>query len=367
MLGTQLPLPGVAPVRLLQSEELVQDGSLVPVSTYYEEGSEVPLAAETPVTSSYEIMPVVPEGTYNMDHNTLWFIANGSADHGGPGPAPRPYRPAQGAGAPQGPCFKCGEDHWIRDYPLLKQEKAVASVIPPLIRYCVDCGVKHFVQDCPERPEAKGKATLNFIEVVPSTISPSSSESEKIVPIHVITRARAKETKSDAEKGKEVDPAPSESSKKTKETWKARRVRRAASRKKRNKKVKAVETKESETKSAEKETKIEPPQKKANDKESAGSVLTEKHFEHLDALLQAYEARLKPLEILEERWQNYPDPAQEARQLEIFKRLTEAAQALEEQLKMNSQPTPTMPKETGESMERIITPPSLEPIDETNI
>ena len=36
--------------------------------------------------------------------------------------------------------------------------------------------------------------------------------------------------------------------------------------------------------------------------------MADKHHETLDAMLQAYEARLKPLETLEERWRQYPDP-----------------------------------------------------------
>ena len=65
------------------------------------------------------------------------------------------------------------------------------------------------------------------------------------------------------------------------------------------------------------------------------------NFEPLDALLQAYEARLKPLETLEERWKHYPDPAVETRQLEIFKWLTEAAQVLEPQLELTNFPKST--------------------------
>jgi hypothetical protein len=52
-------------------------------------------------------------------------------------------------------------------------------------------------------------------------------------------------------------------------------------------------------------------------------------------MLKAYEARLKPLETMEERWKNYPDPAQESRQLEIYKKLVEVAQVIEEQQKTN--------------------------------
>ena len=77
--------------------------------------------------------------------------------------------------------------------------------------------------------------------------------------------------------------------------------------------------------------------------------MAEKHFEPLDALLQAYEARLKPLETLEERWRRYPDPAVEARQLEMYQRFIEAAQALDQQIKRTSSLHPEPQKETLET------------------
>ena len=49
----------------------------------------------------------------------------------------------------------------------------------------------------------------------------------------------------------------------------------------------------------------------------------------LDALLKAYEARLKTLETMEDRWRNYPDIAIESRQMEIYKRLVKTLQAIE--------------------------------------
>ena len=70
--------------------------------------------------------------------------------------------------------------------------------------------------------------------------------------------------------------------------------------------------------------------------------MAEKHHETLDALLQAYEARLKPLETLEERWRLYPDPQIETRRLDLYKRLIETTQALMEQNK----PTQPTEKET---------------------
>ena len=120
---------------------------------------------------------------------------------------------------------------------------------------------------------------------------------------------------------------------KPRETWKARRARRATSKAKRNEKEQTGEEKLPQTTEAQPS---EPPKKQnTREEQPAGLVLVDKNFEPLDALLQAYEARLKPLETLEERWKNYPDPAQEARQLEIFKRLTEATQALERRDKIS--------------------------------
>ena len=73
--------------------------------------------------------------------------------------------------------------------------------------------------------------------------------------------------------------------------------------------------------------------------------MAEKHHETLDAMLQAYKARLKPLETLEERWRHYSDPQIEARRLDLYKRLVETTQALMEQNK-RMQP---LEKETPES------------------
>ena len=63
-----------------------------------------------------------------------------------------------------------------------------------------------------------------------------------------------------------------------------------------------------------------------------GSVLAEKRFETLDGMLQAYEARLKPLETLEERYRSYQDPIIESRQLEIYQKLIKAMQTLDQMI-----------------------------------
>ena len=92
------------------------------------------------------------------------------------------------------------------------------------------------MHDCPMHPDKKGKATLNFIETIPSKGTPSSSEFDIVVPLQAITRAQARAT---VDKGKrrldeeiETKAALSERTKKSKETWKERRARMAASKKK---------------------------------------------------------------------------------------------------------------------------------------
>ena len=330
-------------MRLLRADEYPPDGTMVPVEYYVEENAD-PTLSLAPVTTNYvdeSSNTGIPEGQFQMDRNTLWFIANGGARQGGPGQPPRPYRPAQQAGPP-GPCYHCGEDHWIRDCPYLKDKKASGPALPHLIRHCAECGIKHLVSDCPAKPGAKPPVTLNLVEVIPSESS-SASEAEKIIPLKVITRAQAKAKKPEQEKDGEDEKQPqSESSKSSRNSWKARRQRREAS-----KKRKAEQGEKENTKRDKTHNNASPAKQTENQmKGEAGSVLADKLFEPLDAMLKAYEARLKPLETMEERWKNYPDAAQESRQLEIYKKLVEAVQAIEEQQKLN-QPLKTEPQKTN--------------------
>ena len=57
---------------------------------------------------------IIPKGRYQMDHNALWFIANGMQRQQGP-IGPRPYRVGPNQAVPPGPCYDCGVEHWIRD------------------------------------------------------------------------------------------------------------------------------------------------------------------------------------------------------------------------------------------------------------
>ena len=67
-----------------------------------------------------------------------------------------------------------------------------------------------------------------------------------------------------------------------------------------------------------------------------GSILAKKKFETLDEMLQAYEAMLKPLETLEERYRSYLDPIMEARQLEIYQKLIGVMQTLDQMIHKTS-------------------------------
>lgn len=246
VLGNQPPLPGAAVVRYVQPKDMGLEGALVLISYYGGESSEDPTNYVSSLQGTYEASTVVPKGQYNLDLNTLWFVANGGTRPGGQ-PGPRPYRPRPPtSAAPPGPCFNCGGDHWVRDCPHPRKERPTtptlpppAPSLPPLTRFCLDCGIKHFVQDCPKNPDNKGKATvgINLIEILPSTSSPSSSESDVVVPLKAITRAQAR-AKDESKREDEAEPTPSESRKKSKESWKARRAKRAASRKTQNEKTK---------------------------------------------------------------------------------------------------------------------------------
>ena len=98
---------------------------MVPVTSYYEEDTESNLGITQQTAYTTEEPSFVPEGQYQMDHNTLWFIANGGVTRGAKpqGYRPegqRPYKPLLA-----GPCFECKGDHWVRDCPNRKNRMGV--------------------------------------------------------------------------------------------------------------------------------------------------------------------------------------------------------------------------------------------------
>ena len=104
-------------VRYIQPEDIANDGTMVFVNYYGEDNGDNTFNHASPSSGPYETSAVIPEGSYQMDHNTLWLIVNGMARPAGP-PGPRPYksRPHYDT-TPPGPSFDCGEDHWVRDCP----------------------------------------------------------------------------------------------------------------------------------------------------------------------------------------------------------------------------------------------------------
>ena len=67
-------------------------------------------------------------------------------------------------------------------------------------------------------------------------------------------------------------------------------------------------------------------------------------METLERLMKAYEARLKTNETIEQRWRRYSDPVNEERQLELYRCLVEATQALLDKV---SHPKPRENKNTS--------------------
>ena len=121
------------------------------------------------------------EGQFNMDLNTLLFIA---------GQNRMPMAPKRAPNLPLGPCFNCSENHLIKDcpYPRQPRQTNVNPIVLALARYCLECGIKHLVSNCLLNPEKKGKVALNLLETIPSS---SGNESEGAKLVNVVTRAQA--------------------------------------------------------------------------------------------------------------------------------------------------------------------------------
>lgn len=130
--------PFVRRILVYKLEETSFDGAVAPIN-YENLDNQSNYASSFSMPS--EASSMNPEGNFQMDHNTLWFIANGLAKYGG-SPSPRPYKSRPPQGAPPGPCYNCGEPHWVRDCPHPRKDKLAMLGVPPLTRYCIDCGIK---------------------------------------------------------------------------------------------------------------------------------------------------------------------------------------------------------------------------------
>ena len=157
----------------------------------------------------------------------------------------------------------------IKDCPYPRQPRPnPTNNVPTLARYCLECGIKHLVSDCPLNPKKKGKVALSLLETI---LSSSGNKSEGAKPVNVVTKAQAQEQVAQPmiEEGKSERSSPN--------SWKARRQRRVATKKRREEKA------HEEAKDQKKKSLLE-----------GGSVLAKKVFELLKAILDVYEARLRP-------------------------------------------------------------------------
>ena len=102
-------------------------------------------------------------------------------------------RPGSGITQP-GPCFECGDDHWVRDCPQWRQMQGPPRPrFLPIERHCPTCCVDHFPKDYPsktiERIVVPPKTSLILVEVIPS---PATSKIDaEDVSVKVITRSKA--------------------------------------------------------------------------------------------------------------------------------------------------------------------------------
>ena len=196
---------------------------------------------------------------------------------------------------------------------------------------------------------------MNILEVIKSS---SGSENE-VVPIQVITRAQENAAKEKGNKNKKAD-ASSQTGRSNRNTWKARKERMRARRGKGHETL-AQELKHTQERLREQIDKstgtiqevVLPPLEKPEEIEprnvsSGGSVLVEKVNEHLDAILQAYDARLKNNQTQEQRWITYPYVELETQRLDMCQKMIQIAQALMEQA-------------ASKTREEIVIPPAQEP------
>ena len=77
-------------VRYIQPEDVNNEGAVVPVNYYGEENGDNTSNYGSPSSGPYKTPAVTLEGSYQMNHNTLWFIDNKMARPAGP-QGPRPY------------------------------------------------------------------------------------------------------------------------------------------------------------------------------------------------------------------------------------------------------------------------------------
>ena len=136
-----------------------------------------------------------------------------------------------------GPCMECGGDHWMKDCPHRKQPTKVETketneIFLPIVRHCQDCLVTHLSKDCPSKKienTISGKATLTYVDVMPSPQTFETEREPQVIPLKVVTRAQTRNNEKGTEK-MGVSPREKEEVPKEK-TTKKRRQKRSKSQK----------------------------------------------------------------------------------------------------------------------------------------
>ena len=178
------------------------------------------------------------EGQYNMDHNTLMFIAGQQRQQQHPNAYAK-----RAPNAPLGPCYNCAGEHLIKDCPFPRQPRQTeTSTIPVLARFSIDCGIKHLVGDCPSNPDRNKRTNLNSVIVHPS--GSSDENIEETVPVDAVMRAQ---TRANAEVQTKADALTSETEKQARKNyWRKRRQQKAETRRKRREEKENVNKKSEE-------------------------------------------------------------------------------------------------------------------------
>ncbi|MCO5572353.1 hypothetical protein L7F22_026106 [Adiantum nelumboides] len=194
---------------------------------------------------------------------------------------------------------------------------------------------------------------MNVVRVLPS---PSGSKAEPKIPVKVMTRAQAKENAKDqASEEKDQQPKQRETTSVSVRTgrklWKAKREK-AKARHEQNQVTLVVELSQAQEElkqHREKRALIVEPNKVPRRASLGGSMLVDKVLEPLDAALEAYEARLKPNQTLEQRGMKYSQAKVETERLKMYKELVKIAQVMMEP-KLPISPPKTKPKSVGFEM-----------------
>ena len=261
VLGNQPPIPGTTGVRYAEPDELATQ-ELVPAGAYYDE--EYPIIEE-----------------YGDDYTRPLMIMGM-----GRGQAPEGFVRK----LPMGTCYNCQGDHYIKDCPHELKPRFKEGPWPKVLRFCADCGIEHLARDCPKKPppQQPGKTVLNYIEPVNDTRSESQAS------LRVITRAQAR-NKAERVTSQEETLQPK---KRMRKRWVKERI---------------PETRTTQPPQAPLEPQLS--EGDISKTSSGGSVLMEKVNENLEALLKAFDARIKPDTVLPKELKEYPNPMEEKRRL----------------------------------------------------